>query len=834
MLKKLSIRQKMLLLILGITIATYAITMTYVGWFLGQKSIADAKQLADLGAKEKANEIQSDFEGYLSLSRAMAKIIEDYPSLPFKERFNLEGQLLQKVLASNVDFKQVWISWEMGVIDPRWKKSFGRERHAYTKLQDGNTREFSDSTDLESHNSQNFYYVLRETGNEGAAEPYFFAPNAWPGLVGTSIVSPIKKGNEYLGQVGFDYATSQYMNTTDFEAFDRSYAMIFSESGIVVAHPQDSLVNHPFNKLAFLEEKDLEFFKSQLENHDVITFERYDQLSQEKVYVNLRSVPIGTSDMFWVVGTVVPLVEITKESNQIILNATLIGISGLVLLILAIMFITKKIITSLRESEGLLKKLAKGEVDATTQLEVKGSDELSSMARSVNQLLTELAKKADFAKEIGEGNLQSYFEASGPNDLLGNSLLQMRGNLHKVIDEVNSVVTIAAEEGNLSTRIDLEGKLGVWRELAHTINELLASFYAPFHSISTIAQLMANGDLSQQLEEAKGDVGEITTNLNSGLANLSQLLLDVIEHARNIRLSAEDMLAVGSDMNTSTIEISTAIEEMSNGATKQVSEVDRTSQYIEKIMHSSRGMEEQAQNINKAAASSTEKTAQGLDRITNVDQSMKDLSSYSEKTNESFRVFADRSKEISRVLGVITEIASQTNLLALNAAIEAAQAGEAGRGFAVVAEEIRNLAESSRQSAREIEELVSAVQQDSKEVAITLDDMTNRIQAGEIASREASFAFKEIANSTDETLKLAKQIFDASIEQRNDITEIVKVTESVVVIAEETAAGTEEVSMSSEQLSQGMTNYKNRSEELEQISNQLTEAIEKLNLRKTS
>ena len=816
----------MLMLILGISLVTYVVTITYVGRTMSQKSIADAKKLADLGTLEKASRIQADFEGYLSLSRALSMLVQDYLQLPATERFEQERQLLIQVQNSNAEFKQVWISWDMKAADPKWAEEPGRLRHAFTRLQDGGQNEFSDNT----YDPESFYYTIKATGKEGAAEPYTFAPNKWPGLLGTSIVSPISREGQYLGQVGFDFATDRYLNTTEFDAFERSYALVISFKGNVVAHPDPQLINDYVNQISFIANQDPEVLRSQLASGNAMTFEDFDAHTGEQVYVNLRQVPIGNSDMFWTVGTVVPLREINAASVAIIRDASLIGITGLLLLALAIWLITQRISGSLHDSEQLLQKLAKGEVDEH-QLTVTGTDELSRITRSVNTLLLDLAKKAAFAREIGKGNLESAFETSGPKDQLGQSLLQMRSNLMGVIEEVNAVVTVASTDGDLSSRITTQEKLGIWQELTQAINELLASFHQPFVSISNLAHQMAKGDLSERLDgEMKGDVNELAQNLNLALENLAMLLAKVIDRAHEIGVSAGNMLGASDEMQQNTSEIAQAIQEMSSGSQSQVQQTDHSSQLIEKIRQSAVDMESQARQINQSAATSTEKSQLGMERIAKVDLSMKDISMFSERTNASFQTFADRSQEISRVLGVITEIASQTNLLALNAAIEAAQAGDAGRGFAVVADEIRKLAEDSRNSARSIAELVEAVQEDSSEAAKVLISMNERIAAGEKASGEASEAFQEIAQATDETLQLAGEIFQSSTSQKDDIREIVGITESVVVIAEETAAGTEEVASSATQLASGMVDYKTRSQELADISQQLVEAIGKFKL----
>lgn len=832
MLKRLSIRIKMLVPILGVALITYVSTVIYVGQVMSQKSIEDAQKLTDLGAREKARLIQADFEGYLSLSRAMSKLIEDYSTLPGAQRHANEKQLLRKVQESDPALRLVWISWEMSVLDPTWTKDFGRERHAYVMDSVGAISEFQDTTDLETYDPENFYYVIREGKREGAAEPYLYNPVSWPNDLGTSIVSPIQKDDQYLGQVGFDFSIDRYIATTSFDTFEDGYAVVISDKGRIVAHPDNSLVNEYVDQLTLFDNEDIQEVRASLSIGTALPLEKFDSFLGERAYANFVKVPIGNSDAFWTVGTVVPVSEITKESRNIVRNASIWGVLGLLILALVISLITRHIVKSLGRSEDLLNNLAKGEIDNSSRLVVYGTDELGRTAKSVNLLQEALSRKAAFAEEIGKGNMESFFEASGKQDQLGKALLQMRENLLTVLNELNSVVSVAAEDGDLAVRIEAMDKMGLWKELTRSINDLLTSFHQPFQSIENIARLMADGDLTERLDEkSNGDIGEMTRNLNKGLQNLTLLLSDVIAEVHEIRTSAETMLHDGVEMNTSTSEIAQSIQEMSNGARSQVEQIDRSSQLIEKIMQLSSEMEEQVQNINEAAKSSTEKSRQGLGLINNVNQNMGDISDFSTKTNESFRAFADRSNEISRVLNVITDIAAQTNLLALNAAIEAAQAGDAGRGFAVVAEEIRKLAEDSRQSAKSIAVLVEGVQADSKEATQVLEMMNERIQAGAKASQAASEAFKEITQATEGTLELTEGIGVTSTSQKEAIKSVVNITESVVVIAEETAAGTEEVATSATQLANGMDSYKRRSQDLEQITQRLIEAFGKFKLR---
>ncbi|MEM9324267.1 MAG: two-component regulator propeller domain-containing protein [Bacteroidota bacterium] len=404
-------------------------------------------------------------------------------------------------------------------------------------------------------------------------------------------------------------------------------------------------------------------------------------------------------------------------------------------------------------------------------------------------------------------------------------------NLRNAIEDTNQVVVEAAASGNFGARIDTKDKEGSWKALGASINQLFESLVRPFDEINQVINQMAMGDLTGRFGyEAQGEIAVLSDNLNAAMASLSQLLSEISGQARVIKDQTDEMLQTNEQMSISTSEIASAISEMSQGANDQVLKVDESSRLIDGVLQSSNAVGDQARSINDTAKMGAVQSDKGKELIGGLDHNMKAIQEFSVKTNQSIATLTQRSEEISGVLSIIKDIAAQTNLLALNAAIEAAQAGESGRGFAVVAEEIRKLAEGSKQSAAEIEALVLGVQDETQATATLVGEMTEKIQAGGAATSQSLGTFEEISHYYDETVEKSEQIVQATLQQTEEISNIVNLISNIVVIAEETAAGTSQTASSSAELSAGMIAYMEKSHAVSTIATDLQEKISKFNL----
>ncbi len=208
---------------------------------------------------------------------------------------------------------------------------------------------------------------------------------------------------------------------------------------------------------------------------------------------------------------------------------------------------------------------------------------------------------------------------------------------------------------------------------------------------------------------------------------------------------------------------------------------------------------ESAQVVSDSSTNTADEAALGNESIQKAVRQMKAIGSSVETSATMVTQLSERSREIEKIIEVITGIASQTNLLALNAAIEAARAGEHGKGFAVVADEVRKLAELSRVSADQITTLIHEIQHDTEQVVSSMRVGTEEVKAGVAVVQEAGEAFHKISQAIKEVSGQIQEVSSATEQMSASVEEITASVEGMSQFAKASSANSQQVAQVSEE-----------------------------------
>ena len=211
--------------------------------------------------------------------------------------------------------------------------------------------------------------------------------------------------------------------------FENSYAFLISNNGTYVAHPNSKLMG----KLISDEYPDFNNSFSIVENIQKGTnfsFTYKNEENQKDFYV-FAPIKVENINTPWSLAIVVPNKVITSKAKNILYNALFVSFIGLLLLTIVIWFIAKNITDPILKVTDVLKNLAKGKIEKSLMIEVKTKNEVGEMALALNTSIQDLNKKAEFANQIGSGNIDFELGLISKEDQLGQSLINMRNSLLK-------------------------------------------------------------------------------------------------------------------------------------------------------------------------------------------------------------------------------------------------------------------------------------------------------------------------------------------------------------------------------------------------------------------
>ncbi|HEY8487239.1 MAG TPA: methyl-accepting chemotaxis protein [Limnochordales bacterium] len=344
--------------------------------------------------------------------------------------------------------------------------------------------------------------------------------------------------------------------------------------------------------------------------------------------------------------------------------------------------------------------------------------------------------------------------------------------------------------------------------------------------VTQAMERFAAGDLTTQVPvRGRTEVARLARAYNSAAARLREVVGSVRSGAQQVTEASQELADLSRQVDAAVRQVAETAHQMAQGADRQSAAATQTADNARQVGQTAQRVSQASQRAAEAAQQAASLAQQGRSAVEAITEQMERIQQAVDQSQQAVHGLGERSQRIGQIVDLITGIAEQTNLLALNAAIEAARAGEQGRGFAVVAEEVRKLAEQSRQAAQEIAALVAQIREDVERAVQSAGSGRSAVASGVSAIATSGQTFQAIAEAVERVVRLMDELSEAARQMASISEAAMRSVEEVASITEEHAAGAEEVASSTGEQATAVQRITDSAGRLAAMAEQLLQSV---------
>ncbi|MBM7868655.1 methyl-accepting chemotaxis protein [Clostridium pascui] len=337
-----------------------------------------------------------------------------------------------------------------------------------------------------------------------------------------------------------------------------------------------------------------------------------------------------------------------------------------------------------------------------------------------------------------------------------------------------------------------------------------------------------NGDLiiSGKIYK-KDELGEVTERFNRFIDKIRDLIYEAKDTSITVSASSKDIMRASDQISTSAEEVAGTIVSIAENASKQVELAEQSDKAVHGVVQGLNIITENTVYISELANKAMETVISGTTSLKEQGDRMTNTKKVSQNVTDVVSDLSTKSNEIGKVVEFINQITGQINLLSLNASIEAARAGEAGRGFTVVANEVKKLAELSKESTQRISSLIEEVQDDIEKAVDEVTNVKESIEEQETSLELTDNSFNLIQHSVFEMANKIKEVADETKGISENAASVEKSIKNMVTMIDQNTSVTEEVASVTEEQTASIEEVASSMNHLAEMSNSLCESLNK-------
>jgi methyl-accepting chemotaxis protein len=296
--------------------------------------------------------------------------------------------------------------------------------------------------------------------------------------------------------------------------------------------------------------------------------------------------------------------------------------------------------------------------------------------------------------------------------------------------------------------------------------------------MSDLAHQIALGNLAVSVNP-RSDKDILGQSMKTMVSNMRQHLEQITEGISALAAAASEITATSSQIASGAAQTATAV-------TETTATIEELRQTIHLSSQKAREVSENSQLTAQVSLDGKKAVDSTIDGMTRIRQQMDSIA-------ESIVKLSEQSQAIGTIIAAVNDMADQSNLLAVNASIEAAKAGEQGKGFAVVAQEVRNLAEQSKQATSQVRSILNDIQKAISSAVMATEQGGKVVEIGVKQSSEAGGSIRTLSDSVSSSAQASVQIVAATNEQLVGMDQVAQAMESIKQASDQNVFGVRQV-----------------------------------------
>jgi len=648
-----SLKTKMLVSILGVTLLIYAITILVITIANRKNAIQFASELSISKSLETASQVKIYFERPVESARNLVNSFNSLKNAGNKNRIYY-NDLLKETLEKNNNFLAVWSMWEPNALDGSDSKYIGSDLYdalghymvTYYKDKGKTLFEQSSSSDYD----EDYYSIAAKTQKEVINEPYYYSyvDDKSNQFFETSVIIPIIETGKSVGVIGIDIDLNELSKIIgSIKLYQSGFGVLISNDGLIAAYSNEGMIGKKFSENFDFVNQDM---LTTIQKGDLKTFSLYSKNMGKDIFTCVTPIRVGDSVTPWSLCVVVPREETLSEANQLLIKALTVGVIGIIILTLLIYFLADNFIKPIFKAVDLAQKIAGG--DLSSKIEVNRKDELGMLQESLSTMQGKLTKMVyelqtasnSIASASQQINSTAQQLSSGATEL-ASSTEEVSSTMEEMVANIEQNSMNAVQTDSIAILVAKDAvKVKKASEESMVSIKYIADKIKIINDIAFQTNILA---LNAAVEAARaGEHGR----------GFAVVAAEVRKLAERSKIAADEINSLSNNSVTIT-------EESTGLLNNIIPQIEKTTQLIQEISSASKEQRSGAEQVNNAIQQLNDITQQNAAASEEMSSSAEQMTSQAEQLKELVAYFKIDKKVESSVLSNVKKVVNEKKII---------------------------------------------------------------------------------------------------------------------------------------------------------------------------